>query len=181
MAVESPMNRLVTLLDILGLDNRFFALGEWLRRIYGQRKPADYVPVDGALSSIKTLSQQYDLAVVTTRNRADLLAFLLEFDLEGDFKAVVTRQDVRRLKPHPEPIRKAAERLGCSPEQCIVVGDTTVDVKAGKRAGALTVGVLCGFGERPEMARQEPDLLLETTAQLAEHLPREEESWPANW
>ena len=65
--------------------------------------------------------------------------------------------------------------------QCIVVGDTTVDVKAGKRAGAMTVSVLCGFGERPELERLEPDLLIETTAQLAQYLPREKEAWYENW
>ena len=56
------------------------------------------------------------------------------------------------------------------PERCIVVGDTTVDVRAGKRAGALTVAVLCGFGERPEMERLEADLILDTTTDLASHL-----------
>jgi len=77
---------------------------------------------------------------------------------------------VRRLKPHPEPVVYAAKELGVDPERCIVVGDTTVDVRAGKRAGALTVGVLCGFGERLEMERLEADLILDTTTDLAHHL-----------
>jgi HAD superfamily hydrolase (TIGR01509 family) len=181
MAAESPMNAIVTVLDLFGLDDRFFALGEWFRRASGQRKPAEYAAVDGAIGSIRALSERYDLAIVTTRNRSDLLAFILEFDLQDCFKATITRQDVKRLKPHPEPVRHAAERLGYSPEQCIIVGDTTVDVKAGKKAGALTVSVLCGFGERPELERLEPDLVLETTAQLVEYLPHEEETRVRGW
>ena len=53
------------------------------------------------------------------------------------------------------------------PENCLMIGDTTVDIRAGKAAGAQTVGVLCGFGERAELERRETDLILETTSELA--------------
>ena len=48
-----------------------------------------------------------------------------------------------------------------------MVGDTTVDVLAGKRAGAQTVGVLCGFGERAELERVGAGVVLEDTSLLA--------------
>jgi phosphoglycolate phosphatase len=137
--------------------------------------------MDGTVPFVRELSAQYDLAITTTRNRADTQRFIEQFDLADCFKTVITRQDVKRLKPHPEPVRRAAQELGYSPTQCIVVGDTTVDVQAGKRAGALTVGVLCGFGERPEMARLGPDLLLETTAELSANLPSAEPPWYTRW
>jgi phosphoglycolate phosphatase-like HAD superfamily hydrolase len=47
------------------------------------------------------------------------------------------------------------------------VGDTTVDIKSGRRAGAQTVAVLCGFGEQPELERAGADVVLEHTAQLS--------------
>ena len=47
-----------------------------------------------------------------------------------------------------------------------MVGDTTVDVHAARRAGAWSVGVLCGFGQRAELARAGAHLVLETTADL---------------
>ncbi len=170
MAVESPMNALVTLVDIIGLDDKFLSLGEWLRKAYGQRDPGRYVAIDGIVELVRDLSQEYDLAITTLRNRAETQAFIEHFGLQDCFKAVITRQDVKRLKPHPEPIVKAARQLGYTPQQCLVVGDTVVDVRAGHRAGALTVSVLCGFGERPELARLHPDLILETTSQLAPYL-----------
>jgi len=176
MAVEGPFNFMMTLTDAIRLDNKFLSFGEWLRRVYGQRDPAHYVAVDGVVQFIQESSQAYDLAIITTRNRRDTIRFVEEFGLQDCFKALVTRQDVKRLKPHPEPIVRAARQLGYSPEQCIVVGDTTVDIRAGKRARALTVGVLCGFGERPELERLDPDLIVGTTMQLAEHLPREEKA-----
>ena len=180
MAMESPVNALITVLDILGLDERFFRLGEWVRLVSGQRKPAQYLAVDGTVALIRELSQQYDLAIVTTRNRADTLHYLEQFGLVECFRAIVTRQDVRRLKPHPEPVRTAADQMGYALEQCIIIGDTTVDVQAGKRAGAMTISVLCGFGEYPELKRLQPDLILETTALLNESLPQRKLSYCEN-
>jgi phosphoglycolate phosphatase len=120
---------------------------------------------------VEQASEHYDLAITTTRDREDAEAFVHRFGLEDHFGVIIARQDVRRLKPHPQPIRRAAERLGLEPQQCIIVGDTTVDVRAGKRAGAMTVAVLCGLGERTELERLRPDLVLESTALLADHLP----------
>ncbi len=170
MALETPANNLITLLDILGLDKRFFQASEWLRLVSRQGR-VKQCAVDGTVRLVRELSERYELAITTTRNREDSQAFIAQFGLDDCFKAIVTRQDVRRLKPHPEPVRNAAKQLGYAPEQCVVIGDTTVDIQAGKRAGALTVGVLCGFGERPELERLEPDLVLETTTQLREFLP----------
>ena len=54
-----------------------------------------------------------------------------------------------------------------------MVGDTVVDIKAGKQAGAQTVGVLCGFGELDELEKAGADLILESTPQLYDILSRE--------
>jgi phosphoglycolate phosphatase-like HAD superfamily hydrolase len=51
-----------------------------------------------------------------------------------------------------------------------MIGDTTVDIRAGKSAGAQTVGVLCGFGEEKELRNMGADLILSNTHQLAEVL-----------
>ncbi|MBN1582401.1 MAG: AI-2E family transporter [Anaerolineae bacterium] len=170
MFLETPMNIVITILDTVGLDSLVLSMGERFRKMIAWQAPHRYACVDGTIDLVKRLSQEYSLGIVTTRNRDDTQRFLKKFGLEDVFKAVVTRQDVKRLKPHPEPIRYAARELGCELEQCVMVGDTTLDIHAGKRAGALTVAVLCGFGERPELERLQPDLVLDTTSQLEQHL-----------
>jgi phosphoglycolate phosphatase len=47
-----------------------------------------------------------------------------------------------------------------------MVGDTTVDVHAARRAGAWSVGVLCGFGQWAELARAGAHLVLQSTVDL---------------
>ena len=56
--------------------------------------------------------------------------------------------------------------MNVSPENCLMIGDTTVDIRAGKSAGAQTVGVLCGFGEEPELRKMGADEILEDTTGL---------------
>jgi phosphoglycolate phosphatase len=53
------------------------------------------------------------------------------------------------------------------PEACLMVGDTIVDIQAGKAAGAQTIGLLCGFGEEHELRRRGADMILSTTSELA--------------
>lgn len=141
MASEGPANAFLTLLDILGLDDEFFTLGDRLRRLRGLRTPANFRPVDGAVETVRALSGRYPLGIVTTRSRRDAQAFLEQYALAGCFAVVVTHEDTWRLKPHPEPIRYAAEQLGVPIERCLMVGDTGVDVKSAKAAGARAVGV----------------------------------------
>jgi phosphoglycolate phosphatase len=60
--------------------------------------------------------------------------------------------------------------MGVEPENCLMIGDTRVDLRAGKAAGAQTVGVLCGFGQQAELRQIGADEILETTAGLADLL-----------
>lgn len=166
MALETPVNRLLALLDRLGLDERLYGLAERLRRVRGLSAAARFCPVVGVCEMMDELSGRYRLGVVTTRSRADAQAFLQQQSLAGRMAVVVAREDTRRQKPHPAPVLLAAERLNVLPERCLMVGDTTVDVKAACAAGAWSVGVLCGFGERGELERVGADVILETTGDL---------------
>ena len=58
-----------------------------------------------------------------------------------DFTAIVSGNDVVHNKPDPEIYRKGAELIGVAPQDCIVVEDSLVGIRAGKASGAITVGV----------------------------------------
>ena len=51
-----------------------------------------------------------------------------------------------------------------APAACLMVGDTTVDIRMGRAAGAQTVGVLCGFGDERELSRAGADDILPETS-----------------
>jgi phosphoglycolate phosphatase-like HAD superfamily hydrolase len=166
MASETPGNALITLLDMLGLDGPLAAFNGWLRRWRGQHTHGDFPLVADAKEMLSALNGRYRLAVVTTRGLAEAEAFLDGHDLHSVFEALVTRESTWRLKPHPAPIQHAAHLLGIPVERCAMVGDTTVDVRAARRAGAWAIGVLCGFGEREELERAGAHVILEHTAHV---------------
>lgn len=167
MAAETPGNTLITLIDVMGLDAPLAAFSDWLRRVLGLRKRTDFRIVAGVKEMLVVLHGRYRLAIVTSRSRADTQAFLDQYDLRDLFAALVTRESTWRIKPHPAPIRHAARLLDVPTERCVMVGDTTVDVKAARRAGAWAVAVLCGFGEREELERAGAHVILEHTSQLS--------------
>ncbi len=166
MVSETPGNALMTLIDVLGLDALLMGFTNWLRRSRGLRTRADFRIVAGVEKMLAELNGRYRLAVVTTRGLDEAETFLTQYGLRDLFDALVTRESTWRLKPHPAPVRHAARLLGVPVEQCAMVGDTTVDVKSARRAGAWAVGVLCGFGEREELERASAHVVLEHTAQL---------------
>ncbi len=167
MASETPGNVLMTLLDVLGLDAPLAAFTDRLRRWRGLRTRADFHIIAGAEEMLAELNGRYRLAVVTTRGLGEAEPFLVQHDLRGIFDTLVTRESTWRLKPHPAPIRHAARLLEVPVERCVMVGDTTVDVKSARRAGAWAVAVLCGFGEREELERAGAHIVLEHISYLS--------------
>ena len=106
------------------------------------------------------------MAVVSARDQKATMRFLERFDLVKFFDVIVTGLSAPRTKPYPDPILLAAQKMGVKPEECLMIGDTTVDMRAGKSAGAQTVGVLCGFGEEEELLRIGADLVLSSTSEI---------------
>jgi phosphoglycolate phosphatase-like HAD superfamily hydrolase len=110
------------------------------------------------------------MAVVSAREERSVMTFLEQFDLVKYFNVIVTGLSTKRTKPYPDPVLFAAQKINVSPENCLMIGDTTVDIRAGKSAGAQTVGVLCGFGEEYELKKLGADMILEDTTKLVDVL-----------
>lgn len=170
MALETPANYVISLFEHLGLGSSFFGLTDRLRRSKGLATREASELVGGTRELLDALRGRYKLAIVTTRARPEAQAFVTAQKLADHFPVVVTREDVWRMKPHPEPVRKAAALLQVPPERCLMVGDTTMDIVSARRAGAYRVGVLSGFGERQELERAGANLILDRAEQLLEHL-----------
>ena len=86
------------------------------------------------------------------------------------FDVIVTGLSAEHTKPYPDPILLAAQKMNVTPQNCLMIGDTTVDIRAGRSAGAQTVGVLCGFGEEPELKKMGADMILKDTTRLLDTL-----------
>lgn len=168
MAIDAPANSLYSLADRLGLDKPFFKFINWItRKTRLKRRPQDrYWIIAGIEEMLAKLHGQYPLAVVSARDKETTQAFLDFFALTPYFDVIVTGRTCNHTKPFPDPVLYAAETLGISPDDCLMVGDTVVDIHAGRLAGAQTAGVLCGFGQQDELAHAGADIILQNTTDL---------------
>jgi beta-phosphoglucomutase len=80
-------------------------------------------------------------AVATSATRRDVERVLVELGLRSRFDVVVTADDVRWGKPHPEVYLKAAAGLAVDPGACVVFEDAVVGVQAARAAGMRVIGV----------------------------------------
>ncbi len=170
MSLETPTNFLHQWSDRLYLDECF----KWLCKIRSNReKPlAPFLIISGVKSMLQTLHSHYALAIVSSRGERGTREFLSQYGLNEYFSSVITTHSCIKIKPSPRPVLLAAKELNIDPAACVMIGDTTVDIRAGKAAGCQTVGVLCGFGERAELERAGADLILDNTAQVTPLLLR---------
>ncbi len=63
-------------------------------------------------------------------------------------------------KPAPDGLMKCLQELGLSAEECVFVGDSRVDIIAGKKAGVMTVAVHTGVASKELLIEQGPDYVL---------------------
>lgn len=169
MWIEAPGNAILSLADTLGLDDEMVSVIEWLSR-HSKRSSREFLLVPGVDEMLKQLHGRYPMAVVSARDEKGTMAFLEQFDLVKYFDAIITGLSAKHTKPYPDPVLLAAKIMSVAPENCLMIGDTTVDVRAGKSAGAQVVGVLCGFGEEAELIKMGADLILPTTPKLIDVL-----------
>jgi phosphoglycolate phosphatase len=169
MWVESPGNALLGFADKIGVDDEMGAFIDWFSRAQ-PNMTKKFLLIPGVEEMLATLKGRYPMAVVSARHEKSTMRFLEQFGLVKYFDTIVTGLSAAHTKPYPDPILLAASEMKVLPHQCVMIGDTTVDIRAGKTAGAQTIGVLCGFGEEPELRQLGADLIVEQTPQVADVL-----------
>jgi HAD superfamily hydrolase (TIGR01509 family) len=88
-------------------------------------------------------------ATVTGKRAADCERILRGLGIKEDIDVYLGGDSVPRPKPAPDLAQYAMNRLGVSPEESVVIGDSAADLAMGKAAGAHTIQVLWGFARSP--------------------------------
>lgn len=124
-------------------DEEVESLADEKEAIYRDLYSSDIKGVEGLDVFAKTVRKQgLKLAIATTASRKNREFALKALRLENVFPVIVGAEDVTHGKPDPEIFLKTAEQLNADPEKCLVFEDSSVGVRAGKRAGMTVVAVL---------------------------------------
>ena len=120
--------------------DRYFALhGEHLDALVASGRLA---LKDGVMALLDALDRRgLPRAVATSSGRARALHHLERAGIAGRFARIVTRDDVSRGKPDPEPYLAAAAGLEVAPTACLALEDSHTGVRAAHAAGMRVVMV----------------------------------------
>lgn len=103
-----------------------------------------FAGVQQLLEELQKKEIKMSLATSRYRENTELLIKLLRW--EKFFVAVACGDDGFKEKPDPAMFSWCAEKMGALPQECLVVGDATRDVEAGKAMGAKTCRAAYGYG-----------------------------------
>lgn len=154
--------------DLCGVDDQEgAALVRAYRARFEEEAPRLVKPTRGALDSIAAFPD-VPMAIVTTKAVEPARVVLRALGLEERMATIVGVDTVRRPKPDPEGARVALARLRVGALHAVFVGDTVMDVLAGKGAGARTIAVANGHGDAEELRAAQPDALIPDLTLLPE-------------
>lgn len=133
----------------------------------------------GASAFVKLLAKNgFKLAIATTTKRANIDIYANdnphiapELAFEQVFDAILTRENVSRIKPDPEVYRLALRTLGVRPDEALVFEDSLPGLQAAHAAGIETVVVRDPWSEADrESLREACDLYLESLLEAPDAL-----------
>ena len=97
----------------------------------------------GAYEILEYLKENnFKIALATSAISERSFKQLNQANIKGFFDVVVCRDDVIKTKPNPEIFLKAANKLGVSPEQCIVIEDSDAGIEAAFNAGMIPIHIV---------------------------------------
>lgn len=122
---------------------------------------------DGVNETLEQLKRQgHKLAIVSTKKRETIERGLKFMKAEQYFDFWIGLEDVRKVKPDPEPVLLALERLKMPKEDALMIGDNYHDILAGKNAGVKTAGVAWSIKGEDYLRQFQPDYMLHHISDL---------------
>ncbi|MFC7688196.1 pyrophosphatase PpaX [Ureibacillus sp. GCM10028918] len=122
---------------------------------------------DGVVSTLEKLKMQgIRLAIVSTKRRDTIEKGLDLMGAKHFFEFWVGVDSVKNVKPDPEPVLLAIEKLGVKKEDVMMIGDNYHDIEAGKNAGVKTAGVAWSIKGEEYLRQFKPDYILQHMSDL---------------
>ncbi len=152
----------------LALDESFIPEATRLYRAHYNEIAIDTISLfEGVETTLTGLHQKgINLTVGSSKGKESLNRILKKQGVLELFSFVGGEEDVKHKKPSPELVQLIIDAHQSSPEECLVVGDTTFDIEMGQSAQIDTCGVTYGAHTREQLESQKPDYLIDRFSHL---------------
>lgn len=88
------------------------------------------------------------------------------------FEFVVSGDTCAEKKPSPMPLLYAAEKMGVTPENALMIGDSISDVKAARAAHFHIICMSYGYNHGKDIREANPDVVIDSMTEFANHIER---------
>ena len=130
--------------------------------VFYEIAPKHIVLFPGVKDALKKLaSRGYRMGIATSRSEHSLRMLLGEHGIAHYFEVLGAVGCVENPKPAPDIVLWVLGRMGASPDQAMVIGDTVFDIQMGKAAHCRTCAVTYGNHGPDQLRAAEPDLLID--------------------
>jgi HAD superfamily hydrolase (TIGR01509 family) len=151
--------------DIADRDEKIKQVSNVISEIFP--KAFEHVrPFPKVESVLKALKKRAVKIGAVTSSWGSVLRPLYSHSLAHYLDVVITRDDGYPVKPAPDGILESLNRMEVDPGHALTIGDTLMDIRAGRAAGTLTIGVLSGIGSRAQLEAEGPTAVIENVAEL---------------
>lgn len=132
------------------------------------RQSCLYPDVRNCLQGLR--SSGIRLACVTNKAKAFTEPLLAHFQIDEYFDLVLSGDSLAKKKPDPFPLVHACQQFEVKAADCIMVGDSSNDIRAARDAGIRSVCMSYGYSDAEAIKMLKPDVVLGSCAELMEFL-----------
>jgi phosphoglycolate phosphatase len=122
-----------------------------------------YPQVSGTL---KHLRKVIPFMALVTNKPEQFTQPLLDHHQLPPFDLLVCGDTLPTKKPDPAPLLYCLEKLGCHPQETVMIGDSVSDIKAAKAANIPVICVNYGYHQGEDLSAYQPDCLIEEFDEL---------------
>ena len=136
---------------------------ETYKQIYDNADTYTALPYPGIVDAVKKLSRHSKIYVITNKRIKPTLKLLNKFGLTLFCSGILTPDIVSVTYPlgKSDMVALALRLSGAEvPSSALMVGDTEIDIEAGKSCGVATCGVTWGYGTPARLRAAKPDHLI---------------------
>jgi len=116
------------------------------------------------LKTLKTMGMKMGICTINSDKSANYI--LKRFKIAEFFDAVTSRDKVKYVKPSAEHLEATLKALGVSPEETMVVGDSTIDMRCARELNAIAVGLPTGVSSPKELIASGANYFITSLADL---------------
>lgn len=127
----------------------------------------------GAMDALDALKARDDVLLgIATGKGLNGVHRILELHGLTDYFVTLQTPDHNPSKPHPGMLETAMRETGATPEQTVMIGDTTFDIEMGVAAKTRSIGVTWGYHEPRELIAVGADTMIDRYDQLVEAIDK---------